>query len=126
MINQFNNQSPIYLQIINEIELRIFSGIYKPGDKLPSVREFAEEISVNPNTVQKALSEMENEGLIFCNRTSGRFITEDRKIIRKKQIERATTYIAEFSENILKLGFDIEKELSIIKNKILSEENDNG
>jgi len=66
---------------MERIQHDIISGTYKPGDKLPSVRELAMEASVNPNTMQKALSELERIGLVHSRRTSGRFITEDETMI---------------------------------------------
>ena len=72
-----NSDRPIFIQIIEKIQMDIISGAYRPGDKLPSVRELAQEASVNPNTMQKALSELERTGLVYSQRTSGRFITED-------------------------------------------------
>ena len=68
---------PIYLQIEDLIKTNIIAGVYQPGQKLPSVRDLAAEASVNPNTMQKALTELERSGLVYTQRTSGRFITED-------------------------------------------------
>ena len=75
-----DSDRPVYKQLIEQIELRIVSGLFAPGDKLPSVREMAAEASVNPNTMQKALSELERTGLVYAQRTGGRFITEDQKL----------------------------------------------
>ena len=72
-----DSSRPIYLQIIERVQMDIITGRYQPGDKLPSVRDLAQEAAVNPNTMQKALSELERSGLIYSQRTSGRFITED-------------------------------------------------
>ena len=74
---KLDSNLPIYTQIIEHIQLDIISGLYQPGDRLPSVRDLAAEASVNPNTMQKALSELERSGLLHSQRTSGRFITED-------------------------------------------------
>ena len=74
---------PIYAQIIERVQLDIITGHYKPGEKLPSVRELASEAAVNPNTMQKALSELEQSGLLYTQRTSGRFITEDTDLIHR-------------------------------------------
>ena len=72
---ELDNDRPIYLQLMERIQQDIVSGIYKPGDRLPSVRDLAVEAAVNPNTMQKALSELERSGLVYSQRTSGRFIT---------------------------------------------------
>ena len=71
-----DNDRPIYLQLMERIQQDIVSGVYHSGDKLPSVRDLALEAAVNPNTMQKALSELERNGLVYSRRTSGRFITE--------------------------------------------------
>ena len=71
-----NSDRPIYAQILEVIQLRIIAGQYKSGDKIPSVRELAAEAGVNPNTMQKALSELERSGLVMAQRTSGRIVTE--------------------------------------------------
>ena len=78
----FTNDRPIYMQIMEKIQLKIICGYYKPGEKLPSVRDIASEAAVNPNTMQKALTELEKTGLVFSKRTSGRFITEDSDMIK--------------------------------------------
>ena len=78
-----DSSRPIYAQIIEKVSLDIVSGKYQPGDKLPSVRDLAAQAGVNPNTMQKALSELERENLVHSARTSGRFITEDKAMIEK-------------------------------------------
>lgn len=78
-----DNDRPIYLQLMERIQHDIISGVYRPGDKIPSVRDLALEAAVNPNTMQKALSELERSGLVYSQRTSGRFITEDEKMLKK-------------------------------------------
>ncbi len=99
-----DNSLPIYLQLIDRIQRDIISGRYKPGDKLPSVRELAVEAAVNPNTMQKALSELERGGLVYSQRTSGRFITEDEELLKELKKERAERYLKEFIENMHNLG----------------------
>ena len=76
-----NPEYPIYTQIMEHITSDIISGTYAPGSKLPSVRELAQTAGVNPNTMQKALSELEHTGLLYSQRTSGRFVTEDLAMI---------------------------------------------
>ncbi len=73
---KFHNNAPIYIQIMEEIKLRIAKGILKPGDKVPPVRDLAINAGVNPNTMQKALSELEREGVLYSERTAGRFVSE--------------------------------------------------
>ncbi|MBB5182987.1 GntR family transcriptional regulator [Catenisphaera adipataccumulans] len=74
---------PIYLQIIDRIQTDIVTGVYPPGGQLPSVRALALEAGVNPNTLQKAMSELERSGLVESHRTSGRFVTTDEEKIRR-------------------------------------------
>ncbi|MDF2840866.1 MAG: putative transcriptional regulator [Clostridia bacterium] len=105
---------PIYSQLIEQIEIKICSGIYAPGSKLPSVRELAQEAAVNPNTMQKALSILEEDGLLYTNRTSGRFITEDTKMIQQAKQKLAQEQISEFLEKMKSLGLNKTETLSII------------
>lgn len=105
---------PIYSQLIEQIEIKICSGIFAPGSKLPSVRELAQEASVNPNTMQRALSKLEEDGLLYTNRTSGRFVTEDAKIIQQAKQKLAQEQISEFLEKMKSLGFDKKETLYII------------
>ena len=105
---------PIYAQLIEQIELKICSGIYAPGSKLQSVRDLAQEASVNPNTMQRALAKLEEDGLLYTNRTSGRFITEDLKMINQVKSRLAQEHIKEFLEKMNHLGFESKDILSII------------
>ena len=96
----------------------LVSGTYRPGDKLPSVRELAMEASVNPNTMQKALSELERIGLVHSRRTSGRFITEDEAMIKQLKTETATDHIREFLKSMEHLGFTSQEILKLVQNTI--------
>ena len=87
---ELDNDRPIYLQLMERIQQDIVSGIYKPGDRLPSVRDLAVEAAVNPNTMQKALSELERSGLVYSQRTSGRFITEDTQLLDEMKTSLAS------------------------------------
>ncbi len=100
-----NSSRPIFIQLIEIIQIDIISGKYAPGGKLPSVRDLAAEAAVNPNTMQKALSELERSGLVFSQRTSGRFITEDTKMIEELKSRLAKEKIEEFLENMQQLGY---------------------
>lgn len=116
-----DSNRPIYAQIIEKIQLDIVSGRYKPKDNLPSVRDLASDASVNPNTMQKALSELERTGLVYSQRTSGRFITEDITMIEKLKETLASTQIQEFLEKMNQMGFDKKETLQLIE-KILRED----
>lgn len=117
-----DSDRPIFIQIVERIQMDIIRGIYKPGDKLPSVRDLAFEAAVNPNTMQKALSELERTGLVYSQRTSGRFITEDVKMIQDLKAELAHEKIMEFFENMSKLGFEKSETLSLIEENMKGEE----
>lgn len=113
-----DNNRPIYLQLMERIQLDIISGTYKPGDRLPSVRELALEASVNPNTMQKALAELERSGIVHSMRTSGRLITEDRSMIEQLKGELAREQIGAFLEKMNRLGFSAGEILSLIQQTV--------
>jgi DNA-binding transcriptional regulator YhcF (GntR family) len=119
-----DSDRPIYKQLIEQIELRIISGVLKPGNKLDSVREMAMEAGVNPNTMQKALVELERMGLVFAQRTSGRYITEDRKMIEESKKSLAEKEIYQFFEKMKSLGFEKEEIIKIIQKEESGNEND--
>ncbi|HBC25813.1 MAG TPA: GntR family transcriptional regulator [Ruminococcaceae bacterium] len=113
---------PIYFQLMKQIELRIISGVYPPGGRLPSVRDMAMDASVNPNTMQRALAELENEGLLYSQRTSGRFVTEDGGRIMEMKNKLAKTVIDEFMKHMTQLGYNRQQTISLINQ---TEEEDN-
>lgn len=112
---------PIYSQLIEQITLAIVSGEYRSGDKLPSVRDLAQEAAVNPNTMQKALSELEREGLVYTQRTAGRFITEDIAMIEEKKQQLALRQIEKFLTRMSGLGISHEKIIEFIQAKMEEE-----
>lgn len=101
----FTNDRPIYLQLVEQLELYIISGQFSPGDKLPSVRDFATLAKVNPNTMQKALQELEDKRLVITVRTNGKFVTDDVKFLRKRQEKIAHQKIQKFLSDMRELGF---------------------
>lgn len=104
-----DSSKPIYTQIIEKIQMDILSGKYQPGARLPSVRDLAADAGVNPNTMQKALTELERSNLVHSARTSGRFITEDTVMIDKMRENLAKAQIQEFFEKMKQMGFNQEK-----------------
>lgn len=112
---KLNSERPIYAQIIERITVDIISGNYPPGSRLPSVRELAAEAGVNPNTMQKALSELERTGLIYSQRTSGRFITEDLSMMEEIKNNFAAEQIREFMDKMQKIGFDYSLTVQLIE-----------
>ena len=117
-----SNDRPIYLQLMEKIQQDIVSGVYQPGDRLPSVRELALDAAVNPNTMQKALSELERTGLVYSQRTSGRFITEDEKMLKELKSQLAQEHIRDFFEKMRQLGFPQEESLPPIQEAIKEEQ----
>ena len=113
-----DNDRPIYLQLMERIQHDIISGVYKPGDKLPSVRDLALDAAVNPNTMQKALSELERSGLVYSQRTSGRFITDDKNLLHRMKKELAGEHIRQFFSQMRHLGFSEEETLEMIHGTI--------
>ena len=117
---KLDSDRPIYVQLVDKIQMQIISGHYLPGGKLPSVRELAAEAAVNPNTMQKAFAELERSGLIITQRTNGRTVTEDAKMIKDIREKLAEEQIMVFLENMKKLGFTEQEIISIIEHNIKS------
>lgn len=114
----FNPDRPIYIQLKEKIKLLIVSGVYPAGAKLPSVRDMASDASVNPNTLQKALTELEREGLVYTNRTSGRFVTEDENMIAQVKNGLASEQIELIIKKLTEMGFSKEEILALTEAKI--------
>ena len=114
----FDEKSPIYIQIAKYIKMKIISQEIKSGDLLPTVRELAEEAGVNPNTMHRAFSELEQEGMVFSKRTSGRFVTEDEKLIKQKRHELATEELQSFVQNMHHIGFDTSDIIAVLESYV--------
>ncbi len=112
---QFDNNIPIYVQIVEQLKIYIISGKFKPGDRLPSVRELALQSKVNPNTMQKALVELEELKLIYTERTNGKFVTNDQKLINKYKKEYARELSNKYFISMEKLGFDANETIDYLK-----------
>ena len=113
----FNNDTPIYLQIIDYIKQEIISKRYKPNQKLHSVREFAVMFEVNPNTIQKALQELEETGLIYTESTNGKFITTDAELISQISNQTINEEIEKFYKYMEKLGLQRDEVNRIMSKK---------
>ncbi len=100
----FDNERPIYIQLVEMIRIDIVSGKFKKGQRLPSVRELALMMKVNPNTMQKALAELENEQLIYTERTNGKFVTEDDKQIEKMKRQLAQEKVNDYLNSMKNIG----------------------
>lgn len=117
----FKNDRPIYIQLVEQLEIYIISGHFPPGEKLPSVRDLAIAAKVNPNTMQKALQELEDKRLIITERTNGKFVTDDEKYLRKSRDKLAESKIKKFLEEMQELGFsynELSKQLQEYKGKL--------
>lgn len=101
----FENDRPIYIQLVEKLKLAIVAGEYPAGERLPSVRDLAIEIKANPNTVQRALVDLEQTGLIYTQRTNGKFVTEDKELVQRIREELAKEAFSKFQENMKQLGF---------------------
>ena len=112
----FKNETPIYLQIIARFKMQIANGSLKPGNKVPSVRELALSAGVNPNTMQKALSELERDGYLESRRTSGRFVADMGNQADSLKNDLAHKLCSEFCEGMAKVGFTAEQSLMVYEN----------
>jgi len=100
----FENERPIYIQLVEMIRIDIVSGKFKKGQRLPSVRELALTMKVNPNTMQKALVELENEKLVYTERTNGKYVTQDEKLIEKAKKELAQEKVNNYLNSMKSIG----------------------
>ncbi|MBP3620427.1 MAG: GntR family transcriptional regulator [Lachnospiraceae bacterium] len=118
---KFHNNAPIFVQIMDEIKLRIAKGELKAGDKVPPVRELALKAGVNPNTMQKALSELEREGVLYSERTSGRFVADVSEGENRMREGISLKYIETYVSGMKELGYTKEEIICILE-KYLNEE----
>lgn len=121
----FNNDRPIYAQITSQIERGIVTGEFPPGSTLPSVRVLAEEAEVNPNTMQKALADLESKGLLYTQRTAGRFVTEDGTMIENLKQNLAKDYIFAFLTGMQSIGIDKDETIKMLKNEFVDNDDKN-
>ena len=102
---KFSSDAPIYTQLVQQIQTSIVSGALPPGERLPSVRDLATEAGVNPNTMQRVMTELERDGLVHSQRTAGRFVTEDKTRIDEAKRRCASQQIQSFLEKMEQLGY---------------------
>ena len=119
----FSADLPIYSQLVAQIKLAIVSGVYLPGERLAPVRELAMNAGVNPNTMQRALQELEREGMVYTQRSSGRFVTEDTTVIESAKKLLAEREIKSFLAQMGRLGYPKEEIVSLLKASIEEEKN---
>lgn len=112
----FKNNIPIYIQVINKIKKDIISGDLKPGDKMPSTRELAKTLGINPNTASRVYKEMEIENLCYTKRGLGTYITESNKIVESIRNEMAQNLISNYVNGMKELGFGYDEIINKVKN----------
>lgn len=118
---QISNDAPIYAQLIAQIRAGIVSGAFAPGERLPSVRDLAMEAGVNSNTMQRALTELERDGLVYSQRTSGRYVTEDAAVITNARHALAGERVRAFLGDMRRLGFETDELLSLLRQEMEKE-----
>lgn len=121
---KLDSDRPIYSQLLEILLVNIVSGTYPQGSKLSSVRELAAEAGVNPNTMQRAFSELERKGLIRTERTTGRFVTEDEEMIKKAKEEMAGEQLELFLTKMKQLGFDKAEIVSFVQKRVEERNNE--
>ena len=117
---EISSEKSVYLQLVDIIKQKIMSGEYGPGQRLPSVRELAADAAVNPNTMQRALAELEREGLLYTQRTSGRFVSEDATLISGLRTAGAEQKAREFYQEMVQTGLSA-KEIRALLDKAIAE-----
>ena len=113
----FDNERPIYIQLVEKLKLEIVSGVLKPGDRIMSVRELALTAKVNPNTMQKALAELESLGLIYTERTNGKFVTQDNNLISKIKDELAKEKVDKYIGDMKNIGITFEESIKYLQKR---------
>lgn len=111
----FDNERPIYVQLVEKLRIEIISGKIKSGERIPSVRELALTARVNPNTMQKALAELENEGLVYTERTNGKFITDNKELIEKIKKELAKEKVNNYINDMKNIGITYEEAVQYLR-----------
>lgn len=117
----FKEGLPIYTQLMEQIKMHIASGAFKPGEQIPPVRELAMDAGVNPNTMQRALAELEREEILYSVRTSGRFVTESRERLDDLQKSLSHSFIEDMFENLKKLGMSDKDIIAAVQQHIKEE-----
>ena len=111
----FDNERPIYVQLVENLRIEIVSGKLKIGERLPSVRELALTARVNPNTMQKALAELEAEGLVYTERTNGKFVTANKELIEKIKRKLAKEKVNNYIKDMKNIGITYEQSIQYLQ-----------
>ncbi|USF27298.1 hypothetical protein N510_002244 [Firmicutes bacterium ASF500] len=116
---RLEDNRPIWLQLSQQLTRRIITGVYPPGSRLPSVRELAAEAGVNPNTMQRALAQLEQDGLAKADRTAGRLVTQDTAVLDRVRRTEAQGLIHQYLDAMAALGYDRDRAASLLKEEAL-------
>lgn len=122
---QFDSNMPIYTQLVDKIKLAIVSGEYTRGQRLSAVRDLAAEAGVNPNTMQRAFQELERLGLVYTQRSSGRFVTEDENMIEAAKKALAEENIRSFMDSMRRIGYTREDIIRLLESGEREDSNGN-
>ena len=114
----FDSNLPIYIQIMDLIKRQVITGDLKEGDKLPSVREIAIQLKVNPNTIQRSYQELERENLVYTQRGMGTFVTEDKQLVKELKVNIAKNIINNFLDDMKAIGYSPHEILDLISNRV--------
>lgn len=106
---------PVYIQLVEQLEQAVVTGVYPPGERVPAVRDLAAQAQVNPNTMQRALAEMESRGLLVTQRTTGRTVTSDTTLIAKTRQALAASLAQDFLAQAKALGLTREEILALLQ-----------
>ena len=119
---QIDNNRPVYIQLVEQLRMKIISGEIELDSKLDSVRSLAADAMVNPNTMQKALAELEREGFVYSKRTSGRFVTDNKELIEKERKNLVKDNVKKTLDTLINLGYTNEEILNLV-GEILRQDN---
>ncbi|MFX3633101.1 MAG: GntR family transcriptional regulator [Candidatus Pristimantibacillus sp.] len=125
MTIEFDNNQPIYLQIMNYMKRQIIVGTLKPGDKIESVRDLAAELQINPNTIQRTFQELEREGIVETKRGLGRYVTSEESTIMQIKKEMAGDLLDRFVQGMRELGFEENDIITIVADAVKGNVNNN-
>ena len=119
---QIDNNRPVYIQLVEQLKVKIISGEIELDSKLDSVRSLAADAMVNPNTMQKALAELEREGFVYSKRTSGRFVTDNKELIENERKNLVKDNVKKTLDTLINLGYTNEEILNLVE-EIFREDN---
>lgn len=119
---KIDNNKPVYIQLVEQLKVKIISGEIELDSKLDSVRSLAADAIVNPNTMQKALAELEREGFVYSKRTSGRFVTDNKELIENERKNLVKDNVKKTLDTLINLGYTNEEILNLVE-EILREDN---